>query len=58
VLLCARSRMLVTMCVRSTPLVPGGADVLLYTTIGGAVGAFVPFISREVRLKGASAMVR
>jgi len=33
--------------IERTPLVPGGADVLLYTTIGGAVGAFVPFISRE-----------
>ena len=28
-------------------LIPGGADVLLYSTIHGAIGAFVPFVSRE-----------
>lgn len=28
-------------------LIPGGADVLLYSTIHGAIGALVPFISRE-----------
>jgi len=27
--------------------VPGGTEVLLYTTILGAIGAFVPFIARE-----------
>jgi splicing factor 3B subunit 3 len=33
--------------IEKTPLVPGGADILLYLTIGGGIGAFVPFISRE-----------
>lgn len=28
-------------------LVPGGADVLLYATIHGAIGALVPFVSRD-----------
>ena len=28
-------------------LVPGGRDVLVYTTISGAVGALVPFISMD-----------
>ena len=30
-----------------TTLVPGGADVLLYATIHGAIGALVPFVSRD-----------
>eukprot|EP01133_Synstelium_polycarpum_P001533 gene1533-1790_t len=30
-----------------TPLVVGGAEVLLYTTLGGAIGALIPFVSRE-----------
>ena len=29
------------------PAVPGGTEVLLYTTILGAIGAFVPFHARE-----------
>jgi splicing factor 3B subunit 3 len=28
-------------------LVPGGASILLYTTIHGAIGGLVPFVSRE-----------
>ena len=28
-------------------LIPGGADVLLYSTVHGGIGAFVPFVSRE-----------
>lgn len=28
-------------------LVPGGASILIYGTIHGAIGAFVPFVSRE-----------
>ena len=29
------------------PLAEGGRDVLVYTTIGGAVGALIPFISMD-----------
>lgn len=32
--------------VEKTALVAGGTEVLLYTTIGGAVGAFIPFVSK------------
>jgi len=28
-------------------LIPGGADVLIYSTVHGGIGAFVPFVSRE-----------
>lgn len=34
-----------------TSLVPGASDALVYTTIGGAVGMLVPFISRDVSSK-------
>mmetsp|Transcript_7770 Transcript_7770/g.32717 ORF Transcript_7770/g.32717 Transcript_7770/m.32717 type:complete len:1204 (-) Transcript_7770:61-3672(-) len=37
---------MVTSVVKAA-LVPGGADILIYSTIHGAVGALVPFISRE-----------
>ncbi|KAI9136953.1 CPSF A subunit region-domain-containing protein [Paraphysoderma sedebokerense] len=30
-----------------TSLVPGGRDVLLYTTLGGGIGFFVPFLSKD-----------
>jgi len=30
-----------------TSLVPGGAEVLFYTTMMGSMGAFLPFVSRE-----------
>ncbi|KAL7746725.1 pre-mRNA-splicing factor rse1 [Sorochytrium milnesiophthora] len=30
-----------------TSLVPGGREILVYTTFGGGVGAFVPFISKD-----------
>lgn len=33
--------------VEKTALAPGGTEVLLYTTIGGAIGAFIPFVSKE-----------
>jgi splicing factor 3B subunit 3 len=29
------------------PLAEGGRDVLVYTTISGAVGALIPFISGD-----------
>ncbi|GMR55853.1 hypothetical protein PMAYCL1PPCAC_26048 [Pristionchus mayeri] len=32
---------------QKTSLVPGASDALVYTTIGGAVGMLVPFISRD-----------
>jgi splicing factor 3B subunit 3 len=32
--------------IEKTSLVAGGTEVLLYTTIGGAIGAFIPFISK------------
>jgi splicing factor 3B subunit 3 len=36
-----------SMC--KTTLVPGGSEILLYSTIFGTIGALVPFTSRDVR---------
>lgn len=33
-----------------TTLIPGGSEVIVYTTLSGTVGIMVPFTSREVRL--------
>lgn len=33
-----------------TTLIPGGAELLVYTTLSGTVGMMVPFTSREVML--------
>lgn len=30
-----------------TPMVVGGRDVLIYTTLGGSVGALIPFTSKS-----------
>ena len=29
-------------------LIPGGSEILVYTTLSGSIGIFVPFSSREV----------
>jgi len=34
-------------CLQKTPLVPGGAEVILYSTMFGGLGILVPFVSRE-----------
>ena len=31
-------------------LIPGGSELLVYTTLSGIVGMMVPFTSREVRI--------
>ncbi len=31
-----------------TTLIPGGSELLVYTTLSGTVGMMVPFTSREV----------
>ena len=31
-----------------TTLIPGGSELLVYTTLSGGVGMMVPFTSREV----------
>lgn len=36
--------------IQKTSLVPGADDGLVYTTISGAIGMLVPFLSREVFL--------
>lgn len=33
--------------ITKVPLAEGGRDVLLYTTVSGAVGALIPFISAD-----------
>ena len=33
-----------------TTLIPGGSELLVYTTLSGTVGMMVPFTSRDVRL--------
>lgn len=33
-------------------LIPGGSEVLVYTTLSGSIGILVPFSSREVSLLG------
>lgn len=38
----------VVTCLQKTTLVPGGAEVLLYSTINGSIGALLPFKSRSV----------
>ncbi|CAM9268447.1 unnamed protein product [Chrysoparadoxa australica] len=37
----------VVTCLRKTELVAGGAQVILYATIGGTLGALLPFKNRE-----------
>lgn len=34
--------------VQKTSLVPGASDCIVYTTIGGAIGILVPFMSKDV----------
>lgn len=36
-----------TGSITKVPLAEGGRDVLVYTTISGAVGALIPFISSD-----------
>lgn len=33
--------------ITKTPMVVGGRDVLIYTTLGGSVGALIPFTSKS-----------
>jgi len=37
----------IVMSLQKATLIPGGSEALLYTTLSGAVGALVPFSSRE-----------
>lgn len=48
----------VVSSLRRTTLVPGGAEVLLYTTINGSIGALLPFKSRWVPLGGRASFPR
>jgi len=34
--------------IKKVPLVTGGAEVLLYSTIMGGIGIFVPFLTKDV----------
>lgn len=46
----------VVSSLRRTTLVPGGAEVLLYSTINGSIGALLPFKSRWVPLGGRASL--
>lgn len=35
------------MSLQRATLIPGGPELLIYTTLSGTIGAFVPFTSRE-----------
>lgn len=37
----------VIMSLQKSTLIPGGSEAMIYTTLSGTVGAFVPFTSRE-----------
>lgn len=37
----------IIMSLQKATLIPGGSEALIYTTLSGTVGAFVPFTSRE-----------
>jgi splicing factor 3B subunit 3 len=36
-----------TCSLSKTPMVVGGREVLVYTTLGGSVGALIPFTSKS-----------
>lgn len=37
----------IIMSLQKSTLIPGGSEAMIYTTLSGTVGAFVPFTSRE-----------
>ncbi|KAI8126256.1 Splicing factor 3B subunit 3 [Lucilia cuprina] len=37
----------ILMSLQKSTLIPGGSEAMIYTTLSGTVGAFVPFTSRE-----------